>query len=546
MKDKILENIVEAIQKCNFVVPKEFGLDRPAKSELGDLSSNVAMIISSRDKKNPTEVAKLIVEKIDLDIIEKIDIAGPGFINIFIKNKAYFSLLEKIVAEKENFGRVSKKKTKVQVEYVSANPTGPLHIGNARGGPIGEALANLFDFLGYEVEREFYINDIGGQITKFAKTLYYWYAVKIDERFEFPEGGYPGAYMKEISEKIQKEHAEKLKAFKDQEEFLPFFQKEGLYHTVKSIREDCELLGIKFDHWTNQSDFENNGKTERIIESLKENDFTENKEGALWFKNSADPDFQDQESVLVKSGGNDLTYFADDITYHIDKFDRGFDRVIDVWGSNHHGHIQRLKSAIKSLNYNDEKLDIILYQYVRLKNAGEAVKMGKRLGNFVTLRQVIESGVAPDAFKYFILAQNPNTPFDFDLALAKDTSDKNPIYYVEYAHARICSILAKAGESKLDEKADLTLLDDPKELALIKELIVFPELLSEVCKNFQLQALPSYAYKIAQLFHDFYGSCKVISDDKKLTSARLSLILATKYVLYNALKICGIEAPDKM
>jgi len=550
MKELIKQKIIEAIKKAGFRVPQDFSIEQPPKSEMGDYATNVAMIVAGRDKGSPREIAEKIVTELNADKeLSKLEIAGPGFINIFLKEDLYHQELKKILVEKENYGRGNKKKTKVQVEYVSANPTGPLHIGNARGGPIGESLAELFEFLGYEVEREFYVNDMGGQINRFAESLYYWFAKKEDKKIEFPEGGYPGGYIKEISETIQKEKAEELLKIKDKEEFLQLFAKEGLRHTIKSIREDSELIGIKFDKWVNQSDFQSSGKSDLVMKKMEELGLTVKKEGALWFKNPDDPDLEDRESVLRKSDDyGTATYFADDIAYHVDKFDRGFDKVINVWGANHSGHVPRLKAAMRALGYKDDQIEIVLYQYVRLKNAGEIVSMGKRLGNFVTLREVIESGVEPDAFKYFVLNQNSNTPFDFDLKLAADTSEKNPVYYIKYAHARICSILTKAGESKVAkiDGGDLKLLKNEKELALYKELVKFPELLNETADNFQIQALPHFAYKIATLFHEFYASCQVISTDKKLTAARLSLVLAAKYVLANALSVCGIDAPEKM
>lgn len=558
MKELIKKIIINTAGKVGFSVPRDFVVETPPKKELGDFATNIAMLIAGREKQNPREIAEKIITEIKKNSeVENAEIAGPGFINLKISEKIYEQEFKKILELGEDYGRGEKKKTKVQVEYVSANPTGPLHIGNARGGPIGEALANLFSFLGYETEREFYINDIGGQINRLAESLYFYYAKKFDDRIEFPEGGYPGDYVGEISETIQEENKEKLSSLKDKSEILELFKKEGLYHTVKSIREDCELIGIEFDNWVNQSDFESSGKSEQIIKILEEKDATTSKEGALWFKNPSDQELQDRECVLKKSDEQGtLTYFADDIAYHIDKFERGFDKVIDVWGPGHHGHVIRLKSALKALGCDEKKLNVVLYQQVRLMKNGQAVAMGKRLGNFVTLRQVIESGVAPDAYKYFILSQNPNTPFDFDLALAADTSEKNPVFYIKYAHARICSILKKA-DFNLEEaregdsfetlkKANFYLLTDPKEKALYKELIKFPQLLDETSFNFQIQALPHFAFKIATLFHNFYAGCQVISDDKKISDSRLSLVLATKFVLANCLSLCGIDAPEKM
>lgn len=567
MKELVKEKISTATKKAGFSVPQNFGLENPPKSEMGDFATNIAMMIAGRDKNRstkltagnhstklmtggPREIAERItsVLKADKDL-PRVEIAGPGFINIFVKEDLFYQELRNILELKEDYGRGEKKKTKVQVEYVSANPTGPLHVGNARGGPIGEALAKLFEFLGYRVGREFYVNDMGVQINRFAESLYYWFEVRADKKLAFPEGGYPGGYIKEISELIQKEKKEELSKLKDKDDLLQFFAKEGLRHTIKSIREDCELIGIKFDRWVDQSDFQSSGQTELLLKKLEELGLTAKKEGALWFRSPTDPDLSDRESVLKKSDvAGSTTYFADDITYHVDKYERGFKKVIDIWGANHTGHVPRLKAAVRALGYSDDQLEIVLYQYVRLKNAGKIVSMGKRLGNFVTLRQVIESGVEPDAFKYFVLSQNANTPFDFDLKQAADTSEKNPVYYIKYAHARICSILAKVGESKVSksEGADLRHLKNEKELALYKELIKFPELLNDTSSDFQIQALPHFAYKIAGLFHDFYANCQVIGPDKKLTAARLSLTLATKYVLANALNICGIEAPEHM
>lgn len=553
----IVKKIVDkAIADLGYKASARYKLEVPPKVTFGDYATNVAMILSNIAKTAPKEVAEKLAKELEKsDSIEKVEIAGPGFINIFLKKDIYFDELKVILKAGKDYGKVNiGKGDKIQVEYISANPTGPLHIGNARGGPIGQALANLYSFLGYEVTSEFYINDIGGQIERFGESLYYWYEKKSDERVVFPDGGYPGAYIEVISEQIQKDNKEALQKLKDKSEILALFKKEGLYHTVKSIREDAALLGIKFDTWVNQSDFQYSGKSDLLVEKLIKAGATVQKEGALWFKSPEDPDLQDRECVLKKSDeSGTMTYFTDDIAYHVDKFDRGFIKVIDVWGANHSGHVPRMKAALNCLGYPAENLEIILYQYVRLKNAGEVVSMGKRLGNFITIPQILENGVTPDAFKYFILSQNPNTPFDFDLKLAADTTEKNPVFYIKYAHARISSIFKKAieageGVEAADLKsADFKLLVDPREQALLKEITCFPELLIELSDNFQIQTLPHYAYKIATLFHDFYAHCQVVDvENKKLTAARLSLISATRQVLFNALSICGIDAPEKM
>lgn len=568
IEETIKAEVEKAIELAGYQVPVDFSCEKPPQKEMGDYATNIAMIIAAANKALiPKEVAEKIKSKlVKSDIIKNVEVAGAGFINIFVKDSLYFDQIKQILEKGENYGKTDiGKGKKVNVEYISANPTGPLHIGNARGGPIGEATANLYDFLGYKVTREFYINDVGGQINHLAESLLYYYEVKHDQRIVFPEGGYPGDYVKDISAQVQIEKAKELAEMKDRDELLELFKKEGLAILIRKIKEDCALLDIEFDKWTYQSDIEFSGKTDLVVKELEEKGLTTKREGALWFKNPDDPEFEDKESVLKKSDGKEaLTYFADDIAYHKEKFDLGDEIIVDVWGANHHGHIPRIKSAMEAMGYPAENFIILLYQYIRLKHGDEVMKMGKRFGNIVTLRQVIEAGVAPDVFKYFILSQNSNTPFDFDIKLAADTSEKNPVFYMKYAHARICSILEKYRQDSKSErdsektadmltslladllKSDLSLLKNEKEIALYKELIKFPEILLEIKKDFQIQTLPHFAYQIAGLFHDFYTNCQVLSDDLELTKARLALIMASKNVIANALKILDIEAPEKM
>ncbi len=568
MKQLIKDKITIALKNIGIDALVNFIIDQPPKREMGDFATNVAMthfravsVItdshvgdgSVESYKNPRDLAKSIKSELLKDPdVEKVEIAGPGFINIFLKNGIYFAELENVLREKDSYGKSTiNKGKKVNVEYISANPTGPLHVGNARSGPIGLALSNLFKFLGYEVTDEFYVNDIGGQITKFGKSLHYWYEVKTDPDIEFPDGGYPGEYIEETSKIIQVSFTEEIKKISNNDARIEFFAQRGLDIMIENIKNDVALVGIKFDKWTRESEVLNNGRPNKVVTELKDRGVVAEKDGALWFKRPDDIDLSDTESVLVKSDEErTLTYFTNDIAYHLGKFDQvGREgKLIDVWGANHSGHIPRMKAALDAIGYPAKNLEIVLYQYVRLKKSGEATSMGKRLGNFVTLRAVIEAGVHPDAFKYFIISQNNNTPIDFDIDLAADTSEKNPVFYIKYAHARICSILKRAEESGviLRDKTNLELLNSDKELALIKEIIKFPEIVTGTAENFQIQALPHFSYNLASLFHDFYNSCKVLSEDKELTSARLSLILATRYALANALNICGIEAPEKM
>lgn len=556
IKKFVHDNILKVLKDLGVDEPVNFDVDSPPDPKMGDFATNVAMVLSHEKKQNPKELAEKIV--VELNKVEKIksEVAGPGFINIKLDNSLYIDELKNILNQKENYGKqeIGKGK-KVNVEFISANPTGPIHIGNARGGPIGEAISNLYEFLGYNVDREFYVNDIGGQIDKLGESIYYWYEKSLGEEPEFPEEGYPGDYIKEVFQNIAKKKKVELEGFKEKDDIVSFFKHEGVKTIIERIDKDAKLINIDFDQWVMQSKFEDSGASEAVVNYLKEKDLVVQKEGALWYQNPEDKELQDEESVLQKSDDKKtMTYFADDIAYHKDKIDRGYDELINVWGSNHHGHVSRLKAALKSLDLDSEKLKIILYQFVRLKEAGKVVKMGKRTGRTADLKDLIDGGVSPDAFKYFILSQNLNTPIDFDLKLAKDTSEKNPVFYIQYAHARICSILRKVEDSGPsvgmeeggDSEADLSLLTDKRELALIRELTKLPELLVEIKESFQIQALPHFAFKIATLFHDFYANCQVLSEDKKLSAARLALASSTKNVLKNVLAVCDISAPDKM
>ena len=337
----------------------------------------------------------------------------------------------------------------------------------------------------------------------------------------------------------------------EKDEVIEFLRTEGLKILIANIKKEVGLLGIKYDNWYSQTEIQASGKTDEIIDKLEKSGMTMKREGAIWFENPDDPEFSDQESVLKKSDEATLTYFADDLTFHAMRLDAGVAKIIDLWGSNHHGHIPRMKSALKALGYSSDRTEIILYQFVRVKEGGELIKMSKREGNFVTLKEVLEAGVSPDAFKYFIISQNPNTPIDFNIKLATEKSDKNPIYYVQYAHARIASILRKCGSKETKrageiEAFDLKTLNEPEELTLAKELVRFPEVCSEVFEGFQIQALPHYAYKIASLFHDFYTKYRVIDEKEKVNSPRLALCIAAKIILANTLTLCDINAPEKM
>ena len=548
MIEELRIEIIKAVEKIGEIAPADFDLLEPENVEFGHLSTNIALLIAGRKKENPKNLAEKIIENLDKKYIEKIEIKAPGFINLFLNDLALNKIVSDVLKADGDYGRskIGDGK-KVLLEFVSANPTGPLHIGNARGGPIGQTLNNIFNWLGYKSETEFYVNDTGGQIKKFGATLAYWYISKNDPSYNFPEGGYPGEFLKEISEKIAEEFKSEISELKDYE-LEEFFIRNGLDLLIRRIKNDLDLLGIKFDQFVYESDFTSSGKTQQVVDKLVADEKTETREGAVWLK-TVEKD--DEDSVLVKSDADKtLTYFASDIAYHKDKFDRGFDKFVDIWGANHHGHISRLKSALRDLGYDDEKLDIILYQIVRLRQGGVSKQMGKRLGNFVNLETLVnELKVPGDVFKYTILSYSANSTIDFDLDLALTESEKNPVFYVKYAHARIWSILKKAekdlvkeaenGEIKIDFKND-------KEKYLALELAKLPELLISISQNYQTQSLPNYCQNLARKFHDFYASCRVISKDKKETGQKLALVIATRNVLKIALTLMSIDAPEKM
>lgn len=549
MKKELKEIISKAANDAGFLELVDFNVDTPPEGQQADFATNIALIIAGEKKQNPKEIAdKIVAELSKIDQVKEARSAGPGFINIVLKDQIYFDLLNKLLQEKEKFGKseIGQNKT-ASVDFVSANPTGPLHIGNARGGPIGETISNLLEFNSYKVVREFYLNDTGVQVTRLGETIYWWIEKKNKNELPFPENGYNGEYVKEVAEKILTQHKDKIDAFKDKKEAIDFLKNEGLAVLVKQMKDDVLLLNLKFDKWVSEEELQQKGLAEKSVKRLEEAGATAKREGAVWFVNPSDPNFEDKESVLKKSDEDStFTYFADDIAYHMKRYDENVDLIVDVWGANHHGHIARMYSALKALGVPEEKLKIYLYQYIRLKNGEEIMKMSKRFGNFVTLKQVIDGGVSPDAFKYFILAQNPNTPFDFDIKLATEKSEKNPVFYVQYAHARICSILRKAGESHNFEDANPSLLKNDKELALIRALAMWPDIVQDSLQNFQVQNLPHFAYKLSSLFHNFYTNCPVLDSDEETKKARLALIFATKTLISNVLTICGISAPEKM
>lgn len=499
----------------------------PVLEKFGDYSCNIAFLIARKTKKNPLKIAKLLKKKIEQNrdfqkVFEKVEIAGQGFLNFYLKKEFLQEQVKKILREGKDFGKINLGKGKnLQVEFISANPTGPLTIGNARGGPFGDCLANLLQFVNWRVERAYYVNDCGKQIVELGKSI-------------LGKGGkYKGEYIEKLREIIKEK--DPYKAGKRAAKII----------INKIIKPTIKKIGIKYDEWFFESDLYKTGKIDETIELLRKKGLTYEKDGALWFKSKKFGDIRDR--VLVKKDGT-RTYLAGDIAYHRYKFEeKKFNKVINIWGADHYGDVPGLQAGISAIGHKG-KLEIILLQFVTLVKGGKQVKMSKRKGTYVTMDELLNE-VGKDVVRFFFLERSPDKHVEFDLDLAKEQSEKNPVYYVQYAYARICSILRKikVGDEKLEiSKRNLELLNDPKEIELIKQLIRFPEVIESCAKDYQIQRLPHYALDLAKSFHQFYHNCQVLTENSELTKARKSLLIATKILLENLFAIMGISAPERM
>ena len=522
-------------------------IERPKDSSNGDYSTSVALVAFAKIKnqkskiKNPLELAEKIVSVLNSKILnlnsgfDKIEAVKPGFINFYLSNDYLQDQVQSIIEKGNSYGSPLQKSlpvgSRASVEFVSANPTGPLHIGNAVGGPIGDVLADVLEKSGYKVTREYLHNDVGGQIDRLGEAIYF--ELNPGEKSENYVVQYRGTYIKELAKEVEEELYEDEDL--SQNEFIEKAGKIAVRIMLEEILKDCEDMVIKYDVVRKESDLRQ--EVSKVLPKIKK--YLKENEGALWFAPN-DEFLKDRETVVKKSDGQ-YTYFASDIVYHNEKMGRN-DLVVDVLGSNHSGHVPRLKAVVKALGYNPDDLKVILYQYVRLKKGNEIVKMGKRTGNFVTAREVLDE-VGKDAFRFFLLRSAPETHMDFDLELAKKQASENPVFYVQYAYSRICSIFAKI---KNLSGNDTSLLTQPEEIAVIRHLLKFPELIEEVSHTFGVHVFTTYALELATLFHKFYEAHRVISDDKKQTQARLALLEAIRITLKNTLDILGISAPEHM
>ncbi len=525
-------------------MPEAF-IERPQNPEHGDYASGFPLKLARVTGARPMAIAEDLIGLMALSPeIESIIAAPPGFINFTLNDNWLRSQVDSILSAGDSYGNIDVGRgSRVQVEFVSLNPTGPLHVGNVRGAILGSTLASVLAASGYDVEKEYYFNDAGGQIDAFNRSLYARYLQCLGTDAEMPSDGYQGNYMIDMAKEVIAEEGDRFTAL-PQAEAVSQIGKLGQDRLIGQIKEDLLLLGVSFDSWFTEQSLYKNGQYDQVMSLLRKGGHITEKEGATWFVSTALG--EDKENVVVRSDGSP-TYFATDIAYHYNKFlERKFDRVIDIWGADHQGHVPRLKAAVRALGIEPERLELIIHQMVTLHRGGELVRISKRTGDIITLRELVDE-VGSDACRFFFLSRSANSQMDFDLELAKKESADNPVYYVQYAHARIASILRLAKERVIDySNGDVSLLTTEPELVLVRRLLLLPELVDTIARTLEPHHLPHYAQDLATVFHSFYKQCRVVSEDEALTKARLKLVEAAKIVLAKTLNLMGMTAPDKM
>ena len=554
-------------------------IERTRDKTHGDFASNLAMMLAKPARKNPRELAQLLVDNLpENNDIAKVEIAGPGFINFYMNTASQYAVINQILEQKQQFGlsKIGAGK-KVQVEFVSANPTGPLHVGHGRGAAYGATVSNLLEAVGYQVHREYYVNDAGRQMNILATSVWLRYLEALGESLTFPSNGYKGAYIKDIAASVQASEGDKYRfsvaevfdgiaadepAGGDKElhidalidkarELMPtgyaIFFDAALNSILDDIKVDLEAFGVTYQEWFSERSLTSNGDIDKAVALLKEKDRLYEKDGALWFKSTEYGD--DKDRVVIRDNGQS-TYFASDIAYHMNKFERGFDQVINIWGADHHGYIARVMASLNALGLDESKLDVLLVQFANLYRGTEKLQMSTRSGSFVTLRELREE-VGADAARFFYVTRKCEQHMDFDLELAKSESKDNPVYYIQYAHARACSVNRKLTERdwRWDQTSglqQLTLLDTEHELALTRKLGAYPDLLLRAATHHEPHQLATYLRELAQEFHTWYNAHKIIVDDENLRNARLTLAEAVKQVIQNGLLLLGVSAPESM
>ena len=562
--ENAIKKAMENGELINAEIP-EFIIETPADRKNGDFATNAAMAGARVFKTAPIKIAQAITSNIELDgtYFERCETAGPGFINFFFSGDYYAAVLKDVETQKDNYGSSDfGKGKKVMVEFVSANPTGPMHMGNARGGALGDCLAAVLDKAGYSAYREFYVNDAGNQIEKFACSLEARYLQIYKDGVEFPEDGYQGADITESAQAYADEFVDKLVDV-DSETRKKALVDYALPKNIAKMQSDMAKYKINYDKWFFESVLHESGEVKAVVDLLTEKGLTYEKEGAIWYKNKdvcteillkegKTQDYIDKlelkDDVLIRQNGNP-TYFAADIAYHKNKFDRGFETLIDIWGADHHGHVMRMKGAMNAIGYNGDELVVVLMQLVKLVSGGQVVKMSKRTGKAIQLSDLLDE-VPVDSARFLFNTREANTQMDFDLDIAVQQDNQNPVYYVQYAHARICSILKALAKDNIEPKTvsadELKLLTQPEELELINHIAEFEDEIISAAKEYDPTRITRYVTKTATLFHKFYNACRVKCDDESLMQARLSLCLAVRTVIKNVLTMFNIECPESM
>ncbi|MGM9927023.1 MAG: arginine--tRNA ligase [Bacillus sp. (in: firmicutes)] len=550
MQEQLKQEIVNAVLKAELATQEEMPnviLETPKDKSHGDYSTNMAMQLARVAKKAPRMIAESIIENFSRESasIEKIEIAGPGFINFYLNNSYMTDLIPTILEAGDKYGESNVGKgEKIQVEFVSANPTGNLHLGHARGAAVGDSLCNILAKAGYDVSREYYINDAGNQINNLAYSVEARYLQALGQEAAMPEDGYHGQDIIEIGQKLAEEYGDKFVNADAQERF-DFFREYGLKYELGKLKQDLEDFRVPFDVWYSETSLYNNGKIDEALQVLRDNGHIYESEGATWFRSTELGD--DKDRVLIKQDGS-YTYLTPDIAYHRDKLERGFETLINIWGADHHGYIPRMKAAIEALGHNRDQLEVEIIQLVHLFKDGEKMKMSKRTGKAVTMRDLVEE-VGLDATRYFFAMRSADTHLDFDLDLAVSQSNENPVYYAQYAHARICSILRQGQELGMNFEGDLDLsqITTEKEFEVLKKLGEFPQVIAEAAEKRLPHRITNYIFDLASTFHSFYNAEKVLDQEHpERSKARLALIEAVRITLSNALRLIGVSAPEKM
>ena len=582
MKDQLQELLTKCVQDLISKgilkeMPSKIRIDHTKDNSHGDYATNIALMLSKQAKMSPVELAKIIIDQFEQkDFIKKIEIAGPGFINFFISQESSSSIVNEILAQAASYGcsDIGQGK-KVLLEYVSANPTGPLHVGHGRGAAYGATVSNLLRNAGFIVDNEYYVNDAGRQMDILTVSIYLRYLTICGEDLRFPDNGYQGQYINDIAQGIyetsgQKFHLKSDLVFENvcrdgteggdkevhidqliekaksilRDGFKAVFEV-GIESILSGIKNDLAEFGVVFEKWFSEQSLIDSGLSESCISKLKDSKNLYEKDGALWFKTTNYGDEKDR--VVVRDNGNH-TYFASDIAYHLEKLDRGYDKIINVWGADHHGYIPRVKASIEALGHNSDKLEILLVQFANLYRGGSKVQMSTRSGSFVTLED-LRAEVGNDAARFFYILRKSEQHMDFDLDLAKSKTNENPVYYIQYAHARICSVFKQADEKELEldvSQANLSLLTEEIEKDILRELSRFRSVLESSAIQYEPHQLAYYLRDLSNHFHSYYNACKFIVDDKNLTQSRLALINATQQILKNGLSILGVGAPESM